>query len=55
MAGTLDVPTGLRIAGQIHTAAASDYYSFYPEAPAWTGAPGSPATTVVDGATDSEE
>lgn len=26
MAGTLDAPTGLRISGQIHTAAAGDYY-----------------------------
>lgn len=33
MAGTLDGPTGLRIAGHIHTATAGDYYTIDPALP----------------------
>ena len=40
MAGTLDVPTGLKIEGHVFTADKSDYYEIRDDAPQWEqGAP----------------
>lgn len=57
MAGSLDSPTGLTIAGQIHTADAADYHVIDPAVPVLDEGGRSPATATVGDhpARDSEE
>ena len=56
MAGSLDLPTGLSIAGQIHTADAADYYTLDPAVPAAEdGDPPVTAAVPDHPATDSKE